>query len=184
MVKILGVSVALAGSIILFILVFAATTLVGMMLLSFISISKDFLNNYLITIKSYKNEISIVNSTVIDIVSSDTNVTIDIEIEVLNTGPDPIWNFNQCDVFILYKDNTTGSLKVLHGKYGNDWWVKEIKLTDNYTVSFDQHRIIGDGEIGVIEIVVEAPIDTSYPIKITFVTHYGSRASKWIDLTG
>ena len=180
----MGVSAALAGSIVLFVLVFAAATLIGMMLFSFVSISSDFLDYYLKTLKSYKNEIHIVNSTITNILSSSPNVTIDIEIEISNVGPDPIWNFNQCDIFILYKDNITGTLQVLHGVYGIDWWVKEIKLTDNYTVSFDQHRIIDSGEIGVIEIIVKAPIDTSYPIKITFVSHYGSRVSKWIDLTG
>ena len=184
MVMIMGVSTALAGSIVLFVLVFVAVTLVGTMLYSFINISRNFLYYYLRTLRTYSNEIHIINSTITSIANSPGNVTITMEIEVFNEGPDPIWNFNQCDIFVTYKDNVTGTLKTVHREYGNDWWIREIRLTDNYTIPFNQHKIIDSGETGIIEIVIEAPIDTSYPVKVTFVSHYGSKASKWIDLKG
>lgn len=180
----MGVSVTMAGSIVLFVLLFVTTTLVGITLYTFTTISRDFFNQYLKTIQLYRSEIRIVNSTVKNITYTDSGVKLNIVVEILNLGHDPIWDFNHCDIFLLYMDNNTNTLQTTYLYYGVNWWVTGIKLTENYTVPFTQHKIIDSGETGIIEIVVEAPIDTSHPVKITFVTHYGSRASKWISLTG
>jgi len=105
---------------------------------------------------------------------------LEVELEVLNSGPHPIYKLDACDLIIEYF-SASGPLKSLRLSYATDWVVERVFLVESYGVSFAEHPLIDAGEVGLIRAYTSIEdLDATRPLKVVFATHYGTRDSKWV----
>ncbi len=180
----MGVSTTLAGTIVLYVLLIVGVSLIGTLLLEVIDLAKEINQSYHTTLRHYYNIVRILNVTIDSITWKDTDATVNMTIIVKNSGDDPLWDFAHSDIFVKYMENGTNKLETIRLAYGRDWIVESIILTGNYSVDFNNHPLIDLGESGVIKASFTAPINTTYPIRVVFVSQYGTRSAVWVSVGG
>ena len=178
----MGVSTTMSGAIVLFLILFASVAVIGSLFYKVIDLAKEIKSNNALALKMIYDQVSIVNYTVNQLKWVGSNLMVNMTIYVLNKGQDPLWNMNSTDIYVTYLENSTGNIRSIRLVYGVNWSVDSIILTGNYTVPFANHPLIDQGETGVINMVFYAPINTTYPIRVTFVSQYGSRSAMWVLL--
>ncbi|MGB9827577.1 hypothetical protein IMZ38_03875 [Thermosphaera chiliense] len=105
---------------------------------------------------------------------------LEAEILVENSGPNPVYKLEECDLIIEYF-STDGLLKSIRLSYPSDWLVEKVFLVENYSVSFTEHSLIDRGELGEIRVLAHInDLSVEKPLRIVFTTHYGSSDSKWV----
>jgi len=108
--------------------------------------------------------------------------SLEVELELLNNGPHPVYKLDACDLIIEYF-STSGSLKSLRLSYATDWIVERVLLVESYGVSFTEHPLIDTGEVGSIRASAAIEdLDAARPLKVVFATHYGTRDSRWVEV--
>jgi len=178
----MGVSTTMSGAIVLFLILFASVAVIGSLFYKVIDLAEEIKSNNALALKMIYDQVSIVNYTVNQLKWIGSNLMVNMTIYVLNKGQDPLWNMNSTDIYVTYLENSTGNIRSVRLVYGVNWTVDSIILTGNYTVPFTKHPLIDQGETGVINMVFYAPINTTYPIRVTFVSQYGSRSAEWVQL--
>ena len=178
----MGVSTTMSGAIVLFLILFASVAVIGSLFYKVIDLAKEIKSNNALALKMIYDQVSIVNYTVNQLKWVGTNLVVNMTIYVLNKGQDPLWNMNSTDIYVTYLENGTGNIRSVRLIYSVNWTVDSIILTGNYSVPFTKHPLIDQGETGVINMVFYAPINTTYPIRVTFVSQYGSRSAVWVSL--
>jgi len=161
---------------------FASVAVIGSLFYKVIDLAKEIKSNNALALKMIYDQVSIVNYTVNQLKWVGTNLVVNMTIYVLNKGQDPLWNMNSTDIYVTYLENGTGNIRSVRLIYSVNWTVDSIILTGNYSVPFTKHPLIDQGETGVINMVFYAPINTTYPIRVTFVSQYGSRSAVWVSL--
>lgn len=177
----MGVSTTLAGTIVLYVLLIVGVSLIGALLYEVIDLAKEINQSYHITLRHYYNIIRILNVTIDSITWVGTNATVNMTIILKNSGEEPLWDFVHSDIFVTYMVNGTNELETIRLAYGSNWTVESVLLTESYSVQFSSHPLIDLGESGVIKASFTAPINTTYPIRIVFVSQYGTRSAVWVD---
>ncbi len=132
------------------------------------------------------SRIKITNTTLISVVNtSPTLVNITLEIHLYNDGNLPLYDFNNSDLIIQYLDANNNTV-VKRLNYKQHWYIKEIMLTENYTISFDEKPIIDEGETAIIYAWFTMDytdyVSTNYPVKVVFSSQYGTTTSAWVDI--
>ncbi len=178
----MGVSTTMSGAIVLFLILFASVAVIGSMFYKIIDLAEQIKNDNALALRMIYDNVVIENYTIDSLKWRGSDLEVNMTIYVKNHGEDPLWDMNSTDIYVTYLENTTGNIRSIKLIYGKNWSVTAILLTKNYTVSFTQHPLIDQGETGIINLVFYAPINTTYPIKITFVSQYGSKASTWVLL--
>lgn len=143
------------------------------------SMLADALRAYNDNLAKLNNKVKIidVNATLID------NDTLYVFLLIENQGENPIYKMSECDLIVEYTA-LSGDIVSTRLKYGTEWRVISIIIAGNYIVPFEERRVIGGSEIGVIEAVFKAAdIDLSKPFRIVFASQYGVRDYKWVIIS-
>ena len=132
------------------------------------------------------SRIKITNTTLTSAVKiSPTLVNITLKIYLYNNGNLPLYNFNSSDLIIQYLDANNNTI-VKRLNYKQHWYIKEIILTENYTVSFSEKPIIDEGETAVIYAWFTMDytdyISLTSPVRIVFSSQYGTTSAIWVDV--
>lgn len=178
----MGVSTTMSGAIVLFLIMFASVAVIGSLFYKVIDLAEGFKNDNALALRMIYDRVAITNYTVNTLKWIGSNLMVNMTIFVENEGQDPIWNMNSTDIYVTYLENITGNIRSIRLAYGMNWSIPAIILTENFTVPFAKHPLIDQGETGIVNLVFYAPINTTYPIRITFVSQYGSKASIWVIL--
>lgn len=164
------------------ILLVSSSLLVAMFVYSTTIIFDSFKGGADELVRSRLNRVEIRNATAIVMLMNDGKNVIKLVIYVFNDGVDPIFNVDACDLLIHYYSKD-GSTKTTRLAYGKEWQISQIILAENHAVPFDFKRSIGPGETGVIEaLFIRVDLDISKPIKVIFVSQYGSTSIRWVSL--
>lgn len=182
MVILVGVSTTLAGAIVLYVLLITGVSLIGALLYGVVDLAKEISQNYRMTIRYYCSIVKIQNVTIDSVTWIDTDATVNMTIVLNNPGEEPLWDFTHSDIFVTYLVNGSNKLETIRLTYGSNWTIESVLLTENYSVQFSSHPLIEQGESGVIKVSFTAPINMTHPIRIVFVSQYGSRAAVWVDV--
>lgn len=106
--------------------------------------------------------------------------TLDLTILVENRGEDPIYLMDKCDLIVEYS-SVDSKVVARRLRYGDEWSIEYVIIAGNFSVPFEERRFVGSGEVGAIRAVFSASdIDLGKPFKVVFVSHYGTRGSKWV----
>ncbi len=178
----MGVSTTMSGAIVLFLILFASIAVIGSMFDRVIDLAEEIKSNNALALKMIYDHIIITNYTINSLKWVGTNLMVNMTVLVENKGQDPLWDMNSTDIYITYLENTTGNIRSIRLVYGVNWSIPAIILTENFSIPFNKHPLIDQGETGIVNLVFYAPINTTYPIRITFVSQYGSKASTWVSL--
>ncbi len=132
------------------------------------------------------SRIKITNSTLISVVNtSPTLVNITLKIYLYNDGNLPLYDFNNSDLIIQYLDASNNTV-VKRLYYRQNWVIKEIILTENYTISFGEKPIIDEGETAVIYAWFTMDytdyVSLTSPIRVIFSSQYGTTTATWVDI--
>ncbi len=131
------------------------------------------------------SRIKITNTTLTNVNTSSTLVNITLKIYLYNDGNLPLYDFNSSDLIIQYLDANNNTV-VKRLNYKTHWYIKEIILTENYTVSFSEKPIIDEGETAVIYAWFTMDytdyVSLSSPIRIVFSSQYGTTTAAWVDI--
>ncbi|MET1160491.1 MAG: hypothetical protein ABWW65_05970 [Thermoprotei archaeon] len=130
--------------------------------------------------------VEIVNATVIQVVFIDNiMVNITLRIEVRNEGPLPLYDFNHTDILVVYKNSYNETISKML-VYGENWYIKQVFLTESYSIDFSAKPIIESNEIAIIEAwftMEKSDYDNlSEPVRLLFISQYGTRDSVWVDI--
>ncbi len=178
----MGVSTTMSGAIVLFLILFASVAVIGSMFYKVIDLAEEIKSNNALALKMIYDRVAITNYTINSLRWIGSELMVNMTILIENEGQDPIWDMNSTDIYITYLENTTGNIRSIRLIYGVNWSIPAIILTENFTIPFAKHPLIDQGETGIVDLVFYAPINTTYPIRITFVSQYGSKASTWVPL--
>lgn len=158
------------------VLLLVASIYFASMLTNAVSALADALRTYNDNLAKLNNKVKIVEAEAMIVGNGVLHVFLMVE----NQGYDPIYRMNECDLILEYTSLDAGVVPAKL-RYGAEWWVESVIIAGDYTVSFDERRVIGGGEIGVIRAVFKAAdLDPSRPFKVVFVSQYGSRDYKWV----
>ncbi|GEM_PF-2070197 len=132
------------------------------------------------------SRIKITNTTLISVVNTtSTLVNITLKIYLYNDGNLPLYDFNSSDLIVQYL-NASNNTVVKRLSYKTHWYIKEIILTENHTVSFSEKPIIDEGETAVIYAWFTMDytdyVSLSSPIRIVFSSQYGTTTAAWVDI--
>lgn len=160
-------------AVLLVVSIYAVTVLTGT-----ISALADALRAHSENMAKLYNKVEIVDARV-NAYDNSTGV-LDLTLLVKNIGEDPVYLMDKCDLIVEY--STAGSGVVVRRlTYGAEWFVEYVSIAGNYSVPFSERRLIGGGEVGVIRAVFTAgSIDLNKPFKVIFVSHYGTKGSRWV----